>query len=97
MKYLLFVLLLTGCGPEPTMFQGRTGDASNSPMVVEDDRFKVERAAVFEDELAFNSKRAIYIVTDKKSERQYLGVSGIGITEIGSHNCGKNCTAQDER
>lgn len=62
---------------------------------VEDSRFRVERAAVFEDSLAYNNRRGIYILTDKKTERTYIGISGVGVTEMYSYttttSCGNNC------
>lgn len=39
---------------------------------------------------------ANYIITDTKTGTEYIGVSGIGITETGSHQAGKARVA-DER
>ena len=48
-------------------------------------RYGVKRVAVFEDSLAYEGKRGIYEITDNKTGKVYFGISGIGITELGSH------------
>ena len=63
-------------------------------------RFSVQRVGVFRDTLAYENQRGIYLIRDTKTEREYIGVSGIGISEIGSHTegSGKNeTTVLDER
>lgn len=60
-------------------------------------RIEVTRIGVFRDDVAYNDRRAVYVIVDHKTGAEYIGVSGVGITETGSHNCGKNCTRQDER
>lgn len=71
-------------------------EPDTKPVEVQSDRFKVKRVAVFEDASAYNSKRSIFIITDTKTGAEYVGVSGVGISELGSHRCGKSmCT--DER
>ncbi len=61
---------------------------------------KLKRVAVFEDNLAYEGKRGIYEVRDTETGVVYLGVSGIGITELGSHVISNGKTSviiQDER
>ncbi len=89
MKSILLVglLFVCGCGPNTTMPKVETQP---------NDRVSVERIGVFEDNMAYNSKRGIYIITDKKTGKEYIGVSGIGITESGSHLAGK-IVIKDER
>jgi len=58
--------------------------------------YRVKRVAVFNDDLAYHGKRGIYLITDEATSRTYLGVSGIGITEVGSHSNG-NSNVKDER
>lgn len=90
------IALLTGCGPDPTMSQPDDG-----PLVAESSRFHVERVDVFKDGLAYNDRRGIYVIRDKQTGREFIGVSGIGITEQSAHttSCGKSCTrtVEDER
>lgn len=80
---LLAVMLLTGCsrdiqtGVMPTLI----GQTNN-------DRFEVKLVQVFRDDLAYGYLRGIYILKDKKSGKEYLGISGVGISEIGTHSDG---------
>jgi hypothetical protein len=59
-------------------------------------RFKVERVSVFYDKLAYDRKRGVYVITDTETGKQFVGVSGVGVSELGSHPSGK-VTATDER
>lgn len=64
------------------------------------ERFQVDRVASFEDQLAYEHKRGIYIIRDLQTGTEYIGVTGIGISEIGSHvrNPGKHAVSvRDER
>ena len=64
------------------------------------ERFQVDRVSIFEDLLAYEDKRAIYIIRDLQTGKEYIGVSGVGISEIGSHlrSSGKHShAAPDER
>lgn len=92
----LAALFLIGCDGDT-----RTPEHARIRMQVETgadhDRVSVRKLTEFSDGLAYNDKRGIYIITDKKTGKEYIGVSGIGITEIGSHGCGRGCTSQDER
>lgn len=69
-------------------------------MLERSERFQVDRVAIFEDRLAYEDKRGIYIIRDVQTGKEYVGVSGVGISEIGSHlrSSGKHShTVQDER
>nr|DAH97863.1 MAG TPA: GIY-YIG nuclease superfamily protein [Caudoviricetes sp.] len=91
----LAALFLIGCDMEST----RTNKEQDIKMQVggESDRVSVVKITEFKDDLAYGDYRGIYIITDKKTGKEYIGVSSIGITETGSHGCGKGCTRQDER
>ena len=52
-------------------------------------QYLVKRVEVFEDELAYSHLRGIYEIMDKKTGKKYLGISGIGITEVGSDGDGR--------
>jgi len=64
--------------------------------VGDSNRFSVELLNTFDDHLAYGDERGIYLIRDKKTGQEYLGVSGIGISELGSHRSGK-ATHTDER
>ncbi len=59
-------------------------------------RFQLTRVAVIEDDLAYYDRRAIYVLVDTKTGTEYVGISGVGISELGSHKSGKSHTT-DER
>lgn len=59
-------------------------------------RFEVARIGVFEDSLAYGDRRGIYVIKDTKTGKEYVGVSGIGVSELGSHRAGKT-SVSDER
>ncbi len=46
-------------------------------------RVTIERIGIFRDELAYQARRGIYVIKDHKTGREYIGVSGVGITETG--------------
>lgn len=68
-----------------------------APIIVKNsNRFKVVRVAVFYDDIAYGQHRAIYEITDTKLNKEFIGISGVGISETGSHSGGKTITP-DER
>ena len=46
-------------------------------------RFKLEKIQSFSDFAADNGVRNVYILVDKTSGIEYLGVEGLGLTQIG--------------
>ena len=59
-------------------------------------RVVVERVGVVADPLAYNGMRGVYVIRDTKTGQEFIGVSGVGISEAGSHQSGKTQTT-DER
>lgn len=91
---LLAALALAGCDFGST----RVDSESRQKMPVNvNDRVQVVKIQEFRDELAYENVRAIYVITDKETGQEFIGVSGIDISAIGQHNCGKSCYAKDER
>ena len=75
MKKFIIVSLLIVCGcdiPEST-------HKLNSKI---DQRFSVDVVAVFDDPLAYKSTRAVYVLKDKETNKEYIGISGVGISEV---------------
>lgn len=64
--------------------------------LTDNQRFTVTRVGIFEDVLAYDDRRGIYIIKDQKTGQEFIGISGIGISELGSHSTGKS-TYSDER
>jgi len=94
MKKLLVLitsLFLFGCGVKVAddMKTEQTVGLSNNRIIV-------ERINSVRDNLAYGGRRGIYLITDTKTGIEYIGISGIGISETGSHSSGKYYTS-DER
>lgn len=100
---LSLVALMTLAACEEEMVQQRRQRASATPIEVgggDAPRFNVTRVGVFRDDLAYNDRRGVYVIVDTKTGREFVGVSGVGISELGSHSqpAGKtSTTVQDER
>lgn len=58
--------------------------------------WRVERVAVFHDDLAYGEHRGIYEITNTETGQHFVGISGVGVAEVGSHTQGKSL-AEDER
>lgn len=83
-------LTLAACGPEPSIHMGNETALSGTG------RVSVTRIGIFSDELAYGDRRGVYVIVDHKSGKEYIGISGVGISETGSHNVGKS-NVSDER
>lgn len=59
-------------------------------------RFNLEKVQTFGDTDAYGNIRNIYILTDSETGKEYIGISGIGIVEMGYHISSKN-NVPDER
>ena len=84
---------ILGCNPEPTI------EMKVAPQKVEAQEhsdYSISRVGVFKDDLAYNQLRGIYEIIDNKTGKKYIGVSGIGICELGSHRVNK-ADVPDER
>jgi hypothetical protein len=84
----LISLALFGCSPEPTMNMDVKSFSDGS--------VSVERIAVISDALAYDGRRGVYRIKDNRTGQEFIGVSGVGISELGSHIVGKT-QIQDER
>lgn len=94
MKFFASVLCLfaLGCVPNPdtplhSVVPGQDGAETNH-------RISIKRIGVVDDPLAYNYRRGIYVIHDNETGKEFIGVSGVGITETGSHGKHRN---QDER
>jgi len=89
------LLVLWACGPDvDTQLNVSHPEAPvNMPS---SPRFQVTRVGVFEDGLAYYGKRGMYVIVDNQTGREFFGVSGVGVTELGQHPVGKSYS-EDER
>jgi hypothetical protein len=99
---ILFYMLLTsisGCNfPPPSAQAPEISLTEGSPeeVAAAGSRFQIHKEATFRDELSYHRERAVYILTDTETGKQYVGISGVGISELGDHKQGKQ-TVEDER
>lgn len=91
---MVFILLFSGCDLVPHM--PTQEKLTTSHLLPSEGRFKVEKIQSFVDRDAYSESRDIFIITDSKNGKQFIGISGVGISELGSHTSGKT-TIQDER
>lgn len=108
MKYLIYIaalMLLSGCELTQTEqkmeeLKEHAGNVAAASPVQKADRFSVRLVQIVRDDLAYNDRRGVYVITDHDTGKTFIGVSGIGISEIGSHtiSTGKTTyTEYDER
>lgn len=86
---LLAALAMAGCDFGSTRVDP---EARQKMSVKVNDRVQVVKIQEFRDELAYENVRAIYVITDKDTGQEYIGLSGVGIVEVGRHGCGKGCS-----
>lgn len=80
---LVALFMLTACdrGPEPA----KSTMAVSSQLSSDADRIKVTKMSEFRDTLAYDNWRGVYLIQDQQTGEEYIGISGIGISEVGSH------------
>lgn len=86
----LALALLLGCEPP------NKTPPTNMKMNVSG-RVQITLLNQFKDDLAYGDTRGIYLIRDTETNQEFIGVSGIGITEVGSHKSGKHSRSEDER
>lgn len=97
MKFLIILtslLMLSACQESEAERVER--EQKRGVQVEPQSRVTVKRISKFYDNIAYNGERAIYLIIDEKTGKEFIGISGVGITEVGSHSSGKN-SVRDER
>ncbi len=61
-----------------------------SKLTLKSDHVSIVKTGIFYDVNAYEHTRCSYEITDLKTGRRYIGVSGIGIVELNSYNDGEN-------
>lgn len=76
----LCALALSGCDDRnlPDVRQQTVSDSINTG------RFEMRVVDEVHDRNAYNNSRGIFIITDTKTHREYLGVEGVGVTDLQS-------------
>lgn len=93
---LLAVFLFLFCVAAEDGCEDRRIDTPMKIQTLNETRFTVTRVGVFSDDMAYANKRGIYLIVDTATKKEYLGVSGIGISDLGVHKNGKD-DVKDER
>lgn len=86
--------LVAGCSPSSTMNMKTESEIETGSEI--GTNYTILRVGVFKDDLAYKKLRGIYEIVDNKTGKTYIGISGIGICETGSHSSGKT-SVEDER
>lgn len=94
---IMFGLIFSGCD-EDKRYPGVDGryPVKNETISDNSSDFVLIKKQTFYDESAYGNVRGVYILKDRATGKEYIGVSGIGISERGSHSAGKT-TVSDER
>lgn len=87
--WIILAILTISCKPDD-----RPDDTRLAVATI--DRFQVQVVGTFPDDLAYQKYRSIYVLIDKNTGQQFVGISGVGIAELGSHKAGRS-SAPDER
>ena len=87
----------SGCGEE-NRYPGVDGryPVKNETISDNSSDFVLIKKQTFYDESAYGNVRNVYILKDRVNGKEYIGVSGIGISERGNHQQGKT-SVPDER
>ena len=93
---IICLALLAACSDRIEVDTPMTASHRGAAEIKPQGRFKVERVGVFADGLAYDNKRGIYVITDTTTGQEFVGISGVGISELGSHQSGKT-SVSDER
>lgn len=99
--WLLMTLLVAGCDwpnppAQPTPAKAPVISVTEgSPEAQDSVRFKVHKEAEFFDATAWNGTRRIYTIKDEQTGKTYLGVTGVGISEVGVHQEERTSTTAD--
>lgn len=94
---LIFALALLGTLAGCEVDEGvKQSQNAKQVTILSSDRFKIERVSIFRDRLAYGTERGVYVITDTETGQEFVGVSGVGISELGVHKSGKT-QISDER
>lgn len=86
---IVALLMLSGC-------RDKSMDVPNRDLrPMQGDRVSVELISTFPDSEAYNSVRKVYIIRDNTTGREYFGVTGVGISEVGTHSNGKSSSTHE--
>ena len=97
-KYILMLFCaLAACSCDVTQpnIEMKTADVKKA-VSTQENRVSVERIGVFKDNIAYYGTRGVYVIHDNETNTDFIGVSGVGISEVGRHILGK-VSIEDEK
>lgn len=79
---VVIAVFSSGCDESYDMknFRERNDQTRRILNVSESSRVSVVRIGVFKDETTYNGERGIYLIKDTKNNKEFIGISGIGIS-----------------
>ena len=95
---LTLAFIFSGCESASSKYPSVSGQVyKEEPKIISNtSEFDLVKKQSFFDDDAYSQVRSVYVLKDKTTGKEYIGVSGIGISERGSHTSGKS-TIEDER
>jgi hypothetical protein len=99
----LLALALCACGRPPapeTPAEAAARDAREREAAAGEERVQVTLLRTFRDSTAYGGRRAVYLIRDTATGTEFIGVSGVGVAETGSHaerSGEQTVTVEDER
>ena len=90
---IVAALSLIGCEPDQASVNRTNAHDVERPDM---DRFVVEKVQTVRDDFAYDGYRGVYFITDTSTGQKWVGVSGIGISELGSHTVSHGKTSSTE-
>lgn len=88
----VLIMALFGCeeNPQPKEIAVKRAEAEDAPV-----RFEIKSAGKFH--AGYNGNvREILIIKDKETGKEYLGITGVGITEFHTERHGKTTVTREE-
>ena len=85
---MLLALPLCACREDQTYRPEREMPAaplSAAPESAASTRFEIRLEQMVADEIAYGDRRGVYVILDRQTGREYVGISGVGIAELGAH------------
>ena len=94
MKTVMLVVLLMVCGCDDgvPVIEKKVHADNEKPLTA---RFSVESQGKFRAGYG-DHEREVMIITDTKTHRQYLVITGCGVTEMWQETCGKTVVTREE-
>ena len=92
---MFLIVLCAGCSKGPAIEANDWSKEKSKP--IEIDGIEISAIGDFDDSTAYCGYRRVFRLRDKRTGTEWIGVSGVGISEVGAHVGGKSARLKDER